>query len=154
MLKFGKKTQYALVTLVHLGRIEPRARVTTRELSELYGIPEQHLGKVLQSLARNAILTSTPGSAGGYELARPLHEMRLGEILHAVNATVAKPARRVMPREMLACHVRGVTDEVQRRVENVVEDLRLEELLDNMPLAEPSEPAFDITSPSLERRAL
>jgi len=130
MLKLGKQTHYALVALLHLGRIAPNTRVSTRELSERYAVPEQHLGKVLQKLSRAGLLLAEKGSQGGYELGRSLSTLTLGDVMQAVDGR--KPRQPVEHRILNAfpsCYVQGVVREVEQRAVEQVESLQLDEIL-------------------------
>ena len=142
MLKLGKKVQYALVAMFHLDRVAlPGTRVTTRELSLRYGIPEQHLGKVLQRLGRAGVLTSVQGVQGGYELHRSLRDISLGDVMNAVDGVRAAKKREnhtiltVFP----ACYVQGLTHEVERNVVERVHEMRLSEVLNPLDIS-PSSP--------------
>lgn len=147
MLKLGKKAQYALVALFHLDRVALRgARVCTRELSQRYGIPEQHLGKILQKLGRAGILRSSQGVQGGYELACPLENLRLGDILQALD-----PDRHARSREhkiltaFPACYLLGLSREVEHKVLEKIYSLKLCEILDSIDLPEILIPDMEAT---------
>jgi len=130
MLKLGKQTQYALVALLHLGKIAPNTRVSTRELSERYAIPEQHLGKVLQKLSRAELLTAEKGSQGGYELGQSLSNLRLGDVMAAVDrSTPRRSVGHQIIKAFPSCYIQGIVREVERRAVEQVESLRLEEVL-------------------------
>lgn len=130
MIKLGKQTQYALVALLHLGKIAPESRVSTRELSERYGIPEQHLGKVLQKLSRAGLLTAEKGSQGGYELGRRLEDLRLGDVMEAVDRRAPRRSgAHTILKAFPSCYVQGVVREVERRAVDQVESLKLDDLL-------------------------
>ncbi len=138
MLKLGKKVQYALVALFHLERVEPGSRVNTHELALRYGIPEQHLGKVLQRMSRSGLLHSVQGVQGGYELARRLNGIRLGELIEAVEPDTPRPAPEGHTILTLfpACYVQGLAREVERRAIALLFDLPLTELLSELNLSE------------------
>jgi Rrf2 family protein len=138
MLKLGKKVQYALVALFHLDRVAPGSRVNTHELSQRYAIPEQHLGKVLQRLSRCGLLSSVQGVQGGYELRRALSDIRLGDLILAVDPEQHRPAPAghtiltVFP----ACYVQGLAREVERRAIEQLFSLSLTTLLSELKLPE------------------
>ncbi len=52
-------------------------------------LPKEFLAKVFQQLARAGILASVRGRGGGFILARPAHEIRLSQIVDAVEGTDA-----------------------------------------------------------------
>ncbi|MFQ5961714.1 MAG: Rrf2 family transcriptional regulator, partial [Candidatus Methylomirabilales bacterium] len=61
MLKFSKKADYGLMALQHIASVQfgevTRARiVNTKEIAEEYNIPTELLAKVLQTLAKHAII--------------------------------------------------------------------------------------------------
>lgn len=130
MIKLGKQTQYAMVALLHLGKIAPNTRVSTRELSERYAIPEPHLGKVLQKLSRAGLLLAEKGSQGGYELGQALSQLTLGDVMHAVDPRQPRrPDGHRILRAFPSCYVQGVVREVERRAVDQVESLPLDDVL-------------------------
>ena len=48
MLKLSKKVEYGLISMMHMDSVQNGDLATARELSELYNIPAELLGKVLQ----------------------------------------------------------------------------------------------------------
>lgn len=148
MLKLGKKAQYAMVALFHLDRVAMEGeRVCTRELSQRYGIPEQHLGKVLQRLGRAGILHSVQGVQGGYELSRSLSDMTLGDILEAVEPQSHSCRREhTILTAFPACYLVGLSHEVERRVLEKVYSMRLHEILDSLDLPYTPLPMMEATA--------
>lgn len=148
MLKLGKKVQYALVALFHLDRVAPGSRVTTRDLSCQYDVPEQHLGKVLHRLVRAGVLRSTQGVQGGYDLACDLELLRLGDLLEALDPDAEETLERdhtiltVFP----ACYVQGLAHEVERQVLDHVHGLRLSELLAQVHLPQLNPFALEVSA--------
>ena len=88
MLKLGKKVEYALISLIHIGELEANALATARGIAEHYNIPPQVLGKVLQTLRRARLVESEKGVTGGYRLSRPLTRITLGEVIAAIDGPV------------------------------------------------------------------
>ena len=130
MLKLGKKAQYALVALFHLDRVHPGSRVSTHELSTQYDIPEPHLGQVLQRMSKAGLLRAAKGVQGGYELNRPLEELRLGDLMLALEPDSRRRLRNhtvlsVFP----SCYVQGMAREVERRAIHHLHDMALTDLL-------------------------
>jgi len=58
--------------------------VTTHEAAESMKVSAAHLSKVFQRLAKAGIVHAVRGPKGGYLLGRPLTEIRLLDILEAV----------------------------------------------------------------------
>ena len=89
MLSISKKTDYALMALSYLSRIEPGRAANTKEIAEQYNIPVELLAKILQKLAKAQLVVSTAGPAGGYRLARPAVEISVAAIITVVDGPPA-----------------------------------------------------------------
>lgn len=137
MLKLGKQSQYALVALFHLDRVDPGSRVSTRELSERYDIPEPHLGKVLQKLSRAGLLTAVKGVQGGYELKTGLAALQLGDLISALEGGASRhPGGHKILRAFPSCYVQGMVREVERRAIEHLHRMNLNDLLTELDLPE------------------
>jgi Rrf2 family protein len=89
MLSISKKTDYALLALSHLARIEGGRAANTKEIAEQYDIPLELLAKVLQKLTKARMISSTAGPMGGYRLARPANNISVGAIIAIVDGPPA-----------------------------------------------------------------
>ena len=84
MLKFTRKTDYAVQALLHMAAREGAGLASAREIAACHGIPVQLTAKLLQALARAGLCDSQLGPRGGYRLARPAAAISLGTIIEAV----------------------------------------------------------------------
>ena len=66
----------------------PGKPVTTEAAAEELKVSAAHLSKILQHLGRAGILRSLRGPNGGYILNRPLSEIRLRDVLEAVEGPI------------------------------------------------------------------
>lgn len=142
MLKLSRRTEYALISLLHLGQLPPQAPVSSRELAERYHIPSPLLGKVLQALAHAGLALSVQGVHGGYRLARPLAEMRLGQVVAAVEGPPRMAPCRGEHRLCCDAHCHDVRQSVfrfQQDLLTMVLDVTLDHLA-GLPGAPPPSP--------------
>lgn len=80
--------QHALRALIYLAyKCSPRP-VLVREIAEAAGVPRQSLAKILHGLRNKGLVRSTKGPGGGYQLARPGHEMTVIEVIEAIDGPV------------------------------------------------------------------
>ncbi|RME73840.1 MAG: Rrf2 family transcriptional regulator [Planctomycetota bacterium] len=79
--------EYALRAMAYLASQPPETAVRARDLSEATGVPQHYLAKILRKLVLRELLTSQKGHGGGFRLARPASEIRLAEVLAAVDFT-------------------------------------------------------------------
>jgi len=84
MLRLSKKTEYALFAMVDMAGVPAREPATVRSLAERYSLPQELLGKVLQTLKKEGMLDSIQGVKGGYMLARKAESISLAEIIEAI----------------------------------------------------------------------
>ena len=89
LLSLSKKADYALLALTHLAREENGRAVNTREIADQYGIPGELLAKILQRLAKDQLIQSTPGPTGGYRLARPASAISVGAVIASIDGPTA-----------------------------------------------------------------
>ena len=78
--------KYALRALIYLGKFsEEDTRIGIKKISEDLGLSSPFLGKILQSLARQKLLSSTKGPHGGFGLGKDPMEISLMNIVEIVD---------------------------------------------------------------------
>ncbi len=87
-MKVSAKSEYAIRAAAYLAAADG-TRVKAEALSEAMRIPRQFLENILGELRRAGIVRALRGAEGGYELARPAHEIELGAVLRAVGSAIA-----------------------------------------------------------------
>lgn len=85
----SQTTEYALRAVVSLASRAPEPR-TSREVAADTHVPAPYLAKILQGLTRAGLVVSQRGLRGGFALARAPEEVRLLEVVNAV-----EPIRRI-----------------------------------------------------------
>ena len=88
MLRISKLTDYGTVVLAHLAGASG-AVCSAAEVSDTTGIAVPTVSKLLKSLARAGLVTSTRGTNGGYQLARPAHEISAASVIDALDGPVS-----------------------------------------------------------------
>lgn len=72
-------TDYGLRILMRLA-MEPGRRFTSDAMAEDLRLSPSHLSKVIQALRDAGCVETTRGIGGGFGLARPAHEIRIGAV--------------------------------------------------------------------------
>ena len=88
MLRMSRLTDYATVLLAALAG-EPGRVQTAALLAEQTRIAAPTVCKLLKQLQRAALVTSTRGPRGGYQLARPATQISAAAILDALEGPLA-----------------------------------------------------------------
>ncbi|HVO58355.1 MAG TPA: SUF system Fe-S cluster assembly regulator [Dongiaceae bacterium] len=89
MFKLSKKADYGLIAVKHLAmhRGEHHA-CSANEIAEEYGISTTLMAKVLQKLARQALVDAKHGSTGGYQLAKEPERISALDVITAIDGPV------------------------------------------------------------------
>ena len=88
-MKLSTKGRYAVVALADIALQPSDKLVTLGEISERQDISLAYLEQLFLKLRRADLVESVRGPGGGYKLARPTAEIRVVEILSAVDETVS-----------------------------------------------------------------
>ena len=92
-MKLSTKGRYAMIALTDLARQGPDRLVSLSEIAERQDISLAYLEQLFVKLRRAEIVDSVRGPGGGYRLARPVEQIRVSEILAAVDETMDALAR-------------------------------------------------------------
>ena len=74
-----------MIALADLALLEGRERVSLGEISKRQNISLSYLEQLFQKLRRANIVESVRGPGGGYRLARPINQIRVCDVLMAVD---------------------------------------------------------------------
>jgi len=88
-MKLSTKGRYAMVALAELALQPEGTRLSLTELSERQKISLPYLEQLFVKLRRAELVQSVRGPGGGYMLARPSTEIRVVDVLAAVDETVS-----------------------------------------------------------------
>ena len=81
----SQTVEYALRATLYIAR-DPERSSRVQEVADAVEAPRNYLAKILGVLARNGILESARGPAGGFRLAKDAHDVCLAEIVALFDA--------------------------------------------------------------------
>ncbi len=127
---FSRTVEYALRAMVYLAS-QGQGPQSTSAIARATQVPPAYLAKVLQSLGRSGLVVSQRGLRGGVALARSPAELRILEVVNAV-----EPLRRIRTCPLgLAghgsrlCPLHGRMDAAVAQVESALQATSLAEIL-------------------------
>lgn len=88
-MKLSTKGRYAVIALTDLALQPEDELVTLGEIARRQNISLAYLEQLFVKLRRAELVVSVRGPGGGYRLARPPEQIRVSEILGAVDETVS-----------------------------------------------------------------
>jgi Rrf2 family protein len=77
----NQTAEYALRAVIHLAERDAHEPVRVGDIAEALAVPQNYLSKVLHLLARDGLLTSMRGPAGGFALRRPAGQILLADVI-------------------------------------------------------------------------
>ena len=78
--------KYAVRALIYLGKFSKEGeKIGIKKIAGDLDIPTPFLGKILQNLVKQKILSSTKGPNGGFGLGKPAEEITLYEIVKTID---------------------------------------------------------------------
>lgn len=83
------KAKYGLKALVHLAGKCPGELSLVSDIAEANAIPKKFLDAILGELRNAGFVHSKKGKGGGYTLARPAHEIRVGHVVRVLDGPLA-----------------------------------------------------------------
>jgi Rrf2 family iron-sulfur cluster assembly transcriptional regulator len=87
-MRLTTKGRFAVTAMVDLSMRQQRGPVTLAAISERQHISLSYLEQLFGKLRRAKLVTSVRGPGGGYNLARPISEITVAEIISAVDEAV------------------------------------------------------------------
>ncbi|WP_084353448.1 MULTISPECIES: Rrf2 family transcriptional regulator [Primorskyibacter] len=87
-MKLSTKGRYAMVALVDIALQPQGDLVTLGDIAKRQDVSLPYLEQLFVKLRRSGLVDSVRGPGGGYRLARPASEIRVVEVLAAVDETV------------------------------------------------------------------
>jgi Rrf2 family protein len=87
-MQLTRAADYAVRVMVHLAGQPPQTRLSLTALARATGAPESFLSKVMQALARGALIASQRGHAGGFAIAPRGRHASMRAVIEAVDGPI------------------------------------------------------------------
>jgi len=133
-MKISIKTQYGLRAIAYVAGSSKDHPCSVKEISVCEAMPFDFLEKILSKLEKTGFVYAKKGAGGGYFLARPAKNIRLGEIVSALegNTVIVKCAGAKgsdrCPNSR-RCKTKNFWKKVQHSIENALNSATLADLL-------------------------
>jgi Rrf2 family protein len=121
-VKLSNKGRYAVRALFDIAFHNDGGPTQVRDIAERQAIPPRFLEQIFQDLKRAGIVGSKRGPQGGYSLARRPVDIRLGDVVRALEGPIALGDREGSARRTpLSGDSRRVTESIFRDLSSRVE---------------------------------
>jgi Rrf2 family protein len=134
-VRITTQAEYGLICALHLARRVDDGPVTGREIAAQERLPGDYVEQIMLKLRRSGIVKSTRGAHGGYALARHPDEISVHDVISAAEHSTFEVHCTSLPVEEARCSsshdcsIRPVWMLLQRRIDDVLQGVRLGDLL-------------------------
>ena len=87
-MKLSNKSRYGVQAVFDIAFHAEGRAAQIKEIADRQSIPPRFLEQIFQDLKRAGLVASRRGPRGGYQLARPPSEIRLGDIVRALEGPI------------------------------------------------------------------
>ena len=135
-MKLTSKGRYAVMALADLAKFNSVNPVSLRDISLRQSISLVFLEQIFSKLKKNNIVKSIRGTNGGYILSKQPNEIKLANILNAVDEEVKtvqckKESKKGCNGKATKCVTHNLWDELESHINIFFEKKSLEDLLKN-----------------------
>ena len=135
-MKLSSKGRYAVMALVDLARFNEINPVSLRDISLRQGISLDYLEQIFLKLRKKEIVQSVRGTQGGYILNKNAREIKLTNILNAVDEKVKtvqckKELKEGCNGKATKCLTHNLWDELETHINNFFDKKSLEDLVED-----------------------
>jgi Rrf2 family protein len=130
----SQKARYALKALIALAGADGEL-LQGNEIAEAHNIPKKFLDLILLELRRHRLVDSRRGKKGGYLLGRPAEDIKIGDVVRAIDGPLAPiPCASVTAyrpcsdcNDHKACMIRKIMRDVRDAAAGVLDNVTLAE---------------------------
>jgi len=130
-VKLSNKGRYGVRALFDIAFYNDGRPTQIKDISARQAIPARFLEQIFQDLKRAGLVGAKRGPRGGYHLARAAYEIRIGDVIRALEGPIAI-AGRDEPARRAGIDGKDVTDvvfrELSRRIEGCFDDVTIADM--------------------------
>ena len=133
-MKLTNKGRYAVMAMADLALFKDRGPVSLTEISLRQNISLAYLEQIFIKLKDNNLVKSTRGAKGGYILEKSANEIKISNIISAVNEEVKtlnckKESKKGCNNKSTKCITHNLWDQLDQHINNFFEKVKLQDLV-------------------------
>ena len=133
-MKLSNKGRYAVMALADLAKFNTKKPISLRDISLRQGISLLYLEQIFLKLKKNKIVVSARGMNGGYNLNKDASEIKISEVLNAVDEKVktigcTKESKKGCNGKSAKCITHNLWDELEVHINNFFNKKNLGDLI-------------------------
>ena len=135
-MKLTNKGRYAVMAMADLASNVSKGPISLSEISLRQNISLAYLVQIFLQLKNNRLVKSSRGAKGGYTLEKPASEIKLSNIIYAVDEEVKtlnckKSSKRGCNHKSVKCITHNLWDQLDQHINGFFEGEKLQDLTKN-----------------------
>ena len=135
-MKLTNKGRYAVMAMADLASNASKGPISLSEISSRQNISLAYLEQIFLQLKNNRLVKSSRGAKGGYTLEKPASEIKLSNIIYAVDEEVKtlnckKNSKRGCNHKSVKCITHNLWDQLDQHINGFFERVKLQDLTKN-----------------------
>jgi len=133
-MKLTTKGRYAVMAMADLASYSNKRPISLSEISIRQRISLSYLEQLFLKLKKKELVKSVRGSNGGYILVKPASEIKLSNIIFAVDEKIKtlnckKDSRKGCNHKSMKCITHNLWDDLEQHINSFFEKVKLEDLV-------------------------
>ena len=133
-MKLTTKGRYAVMAMADLASYSNKKPISLSEISIRQRISLSYLEQLFLKLKKKELVKSVRGSNGGYILVKPASEIKLSNIIFAVDEKIKtlnckKDSRKGCNHKSMKCITHNLWDDLEQHINSFFEKVKLEDLI-------------------------
>ena len=137
-MKLTTKGRYAVMAMADLPLYKDNGPTSLTDISLRQNISLPYLEQIFSKLRDNNLVKSTRGAKGGYILEKPANEIKISNIISAVDEEVKmlnckKDSKKGCNNKSTKCITHNLWDQLDQHINNFFEKVKLQDLVKRNP---------------------
>ena len=133
-MKLTTKGRYAVMAMADLALFKDNGPVSLSDISLRQNISLPYLEQIFIKLKENNLVKSTRGAKGGYVLEKPAHDIKISNIISAVDEEVKmlnckKESKKGCNNKSTKCITHNLWDQLDQHINSFFEKVKLNDLI-------------------------
>ena len=133
-MKLTTKGRYAVMAMADLALFKDNGPTSLTDISLRQNISLPYLEQIFIKLKNNNLVKSTRGAKGGYVLEKPANDIKISNIISAVDEEVKmlnckKESKKGCNNKSTKCITHNLWDQLDQHINNFFEKVKLQDLI-------------------------
>ena len=133
-MKLTTKGRYAVMAMADLALFKDNGPISLSDISLRQNISLPYLEQIFIKLKDNNLVKSTRGAKGGYVLEKPANDIKISNIISAVDEEVKmlsckKESKKGCNNKSTKCITHNLWDQLDQHINNFFEKVKLQDLV-------------------------